>query len=99
MTLTGRDLVMQRPEAGLLFPRDRSVHRNEEVAVAVDVRIADREGTLQVRADEVAPENAHCTQGQLFEERVELGELCRVRLNAAPLVIHLGGRPEVTLRW
>jgi hypothetical protein len=53
----GRDLVMQRPKSRLLVWGDRAPDRNQEVAVTMHVSVADSEGTLQVRADEVVAED------------------------------------------
>jgi hypothetical protein len=73
----GGELVVHGPEPGFLRGGNWAVDGDQEVAVAVDVRIADRERPLQVRAGEVVPEDAAGALGQVLQDRVELRELRR----------------------
>jgi hypothetical protein len=79
---------MQRPKSRLLVWGDRATDRNQEVAVAVQVSVADREGTLQVGADEVVAEDPGGALRQLAEQVVELGERCRAGMVAQLWVVH-----------
>jgi Transposase DDE domain group 1 len=54
---SGRELVVHRAEVGLLVRGDRSPHRDQEVAVAVRIGVTQREGSLQVGADEALAED------------------------------------------
>ena len=91
----GGHLIMQRPKSHLLVWADRTPDRNQEVAVAVQVSVADREGTLQVGADEVVAEDPGGAFSQLAEQVVELGELCRARVVAQLRVVHRRSQSEV----
>jgi hypothetical protein len=93
----GRDLVMQRAKPCLLVWGDRATDRNQEVAVTVQVSVADREGTLQVRPDEVVAEDLGGTVRQLAEQVVELQERCRGRVVAQLRVVHRTSQSE--LAW
>lgn len=53
----GRELVVHRAEGGLMVRGDRALYRDQEVAVAVRIGVAQREGSLQMGAAEAVPEN------------------------------------------
>ena len=84
----GGDLVMQRAKPRLLVWGDGTTDRNQEVAFAVHVGVADREGTLQVRSDEVVAEDLGGAVGQLAEQVVEFEERCWGRVVAQLRVVH-----------
>jgi len=91
----GGDLVMERAKSRLLVWGDRATDRNQEVAVTVDVSVADREGTLQVGTDEVVAEDPGGAFRQLAEQVVELQELCRAGVEAQLRVVHRPSQSEV----
>jgi 3-deoxy-D-manno-octulosonate 8-phosphate phosphatase KdsC-like HAD superfamily phosphatase len=86
---------MKRPKSRLLVWGDQTTDRHQKVAVTVDVSVADSEGTLQVRADEVVAEDPGGAFRQLAEQVVELGELCRARVVAQLRVVHQISQSEV----
>ena len=56
----------------LLLVRDGLLGHDDEVAVAVDVRVSDREGSLEVAADEVFSEDRCDPHHELLQARVQL---------------------------
>jgi hypothetical protein len=53
----GRDRGMQLSDAPFLYRRQLARDHHQEVTVAVEVGVAQRERALEVGADEVVPKN------------------------------------------
>ena len=70
----GGELVVQGAQARFLRGRYLAMNRDEEVAVAVDIRIADRERPLKIGPGEIVPEKAPGPLGQLPQDRVQFGK-------------------------
>ena len=73
VALAGRDVVVERADLALLRGRERVTVRDQEVAVAVQVRVAEREGPLQVRPHEPVSKDLPRPTDDLVEQPVELG--------------------------
>jgi hypothetical protein len=77
----GGDLVVQLAQRLLLGCGDRPRDRDEEVAIALQVRVAERERALQVGADERVAEDPVGGRGQFLEEFVQLAVRRRILLH------------------
>lgn len=73
--VTGGDLIMQCTQPRLLLRCDGLMGRDQEVTVAVQVRIAHGERPLQVCPHEVLAQDLHGPLGDLDQQQVELGVL------------------------
>src|SRR4051794_5778013 len=85
------EALVQRLEGGSLLWRHLAGGHDDEVDVAVLVRIADGERSLQVRADEVPAEHRSGSVDELGEELIQVGE--------RSCVIHRGKGSQVTGRY
>ena len=85
-----REPGVHGPQASLLGCADLAPHRDQEVAVALQVRVADRERPLQVGAHKVGPENPRGPVGQFGDDGVQLREFRGLR--RVHLAIRASGR-------
>ena len=75
--------AVQLPQRGLLLDVRPLAHHDEEVAVAVQVTRAEREGALDVRADERPAERRLGARDEVVQHAVELGVARRVGVEHA----------------
>jgi len=73
MPVTGGDLVMELPQLGDLRLGQRATSRDEPVTVALLVATPEREGALNVGADEILVQDPLPVPEQLCEELIQVG--------------------------